>query len=56
MSKFSTLVYGELDDVEAIVDAAPLNEAEVRAVLLNLIRRVREVERVANRFEKKEKP
>lgn len=43
-SRFNVLVFGELDEVENIVDGGGLTDSEVQAVVLNLIRRVRRLE------------
>lgn len=48
-SRFNTLVFGELAEVYDLVDAGRLDESEVRAVLLNLIRRVQKLEEKAER-------
>jgi len=44
-SRFNTLLHGDLDEVEVVVDNYRLDDGEVRAVLANLIRRVRRLER-----------
>ncbi len=44
-SRFNTLYRGNLDEVFDLVDAGELSPAEVRAVLLNLIRRVADLEK-----------
>ena len=44
MSKLAELNYGTLDSVEYYLDATACDESELRAALLNLLRRVRTLE------------
>ena len=44
-SRFNTLRHGSLDDAMAVADGdIPLSEGEVRALLFNLVQRVRQLE------------
>ncbi len=45
MSTFATLMHGEIDEVANLIDANKLSDAEVRAVLVNLCNRVKELEK-----------
>ncbi len=45
MSTFATLMYGEIDEVANLIDANKLSDAEVRAVLVNLCNRVKQLEK-----------
>lgn len=47
MSTFTTLRHGGLDEVAYLVDTRLLDEGEVRAVLLNLIDRVKRLQKHA---------
>ncbi len=53
MAKLTTLTYGTIDDVAAILDNTPMNEMELRAVLINLIRHINHIYRQLDKAEDK---
>jgi len=50
-SKFGTLVYGNLAEVDAMLDSEQMSEAELRAALQNVIRHVLHLEKRIERSE-----